>query len=70
MGTSAKLTKRVRSPLDRVRMKDSERTAAQVSLEQGERIASFIVDATAAIGFVLRVVERGVRALTRAKTLN
>jgi hypothetical protein len=51
-------------------MTDSERTAAQVSLEQGERIASFIVDAMAAIGFVLRAVERGVRALTRAKTLN
>ena len=70
MGTSAKLSTRVRSPLDRVRMKDSERTAAQASLEQGERIASFIVRAMAAIGFVAHVVERGGRAFTRAKKLN
>lgn len=69
MGT-AKVSRRVSSPLDRVRMTDGERTAAQASLEQGERIASFIVDARAAIGFVVHGVERGIRALTRAKTVN
>jgi hypothetical protein len=70
MGTSAKLSTGSSSPFDRVRMTDSERTAAQLSLEQGERIASFIVDATAAISFLLRTVEGGVRVLTRAKTLS
>ena len=70
MGISAKLSTKVSSPLDRVRLTGSKRTAAQASLEQGERIASFIVAAMAAIGSLVHVVERGVRALTRAKRLN
>ena len=68
MGITVKL--KGGNPLDHVRMTDSERTAAQAALERGERIAGFIVEAMTAIRFGVHALERGVRALTRAKSVN
>lgn len=65
MGASTKNRARFINPLDRVRMSESERRAAKAYLAQGEAVADFIMGVIAALRFVIRGVERGVRTLAR-----
>ena len=56
--------------LDRIRMTESERADARASLEQGEHIANFILGAHAALVFIAHGVERALRALLGARSVN
>jgi hypothetical protein len=53
-------------PLERVRMTESERRAAEVYLAQGEAVADFIISMGAGIRLLVHRVERGIRTRTRA----
>ncbi len=56
--------------LARVRLTESQRLAAQESLEQGERIAELILAAIAAIRSFGHGFERSLRALGGSKSTN
>jgi len=54
--------------LARVRLTESQRLAAQASMEQGERIAELILAAVAAIRSAGTSLERSLRALSESKS--
>lgn len=56
--------------LDGIRMTESERAAARAALEQGARIACFILGVAAAVSAVARGVGLRLQALARVKSMN
>ena len=65
MATRSRARANSAHPLDHVRMTEGERRAAQAALEQGERIAEFLVAAAGAVASIVHGIERGFRALAR-----
>jgi len=68
MRVSTRRQARNMDPLARVTMRESERRAAREYMEQGERVAEFVVAAMAAIRAAGHAFERSLRALVGTKS--
>ena len=65
MKPASSIRARKSNPLDRVRLTESERLAAQQYMEQGELIADFVLAAIEAVRSVVHGIERGLQGLSK-----
>ena len=68
MKPASRIRTRKSNLLDRVRLTESERLAAQQYMEQGELIADFVLAVIAAVRSVMHGIERGLRGQSKYTT--